>query len=74
MPELEKANVKASPHTWASPLRSFYTAHIAAGLGNVVIVEGVPGTMESVDFSPYKIRDGNIVTPATPGFGLPLPA
>lgn len=73
MPELEKATVKASPHTWAWPLRSFYTAHIAAGLGNVVIVEGVPGSMEGVDLSPYRMKDGNIVMPTSAGFGLSLP-
>ncbi len=70
MPELMRAGVQASPHTWASSLRSYYTAQLAAGVGNVVIVEGIPGTVESVDLSAYKLVDGKIVVPDIPGFGL----
>jgi len=36
----------------------------------VVIVEGIPGTVESVDLSAYKFVDGKIVVPDAPGFGL----
>ncbi|MFC1714660.1 enolase C-terminal domain-like protein [Candidatus Poribacteria bacterium] len=72
MPELEKAGVFASPHTWASSLRPYYTAQLAAGVGNIVIVEGIPGTVEGADLSAYKLVDGKIVVPDIPGFGLSL--
>jgi hypothetical protein len=70
MPELVKAGVLASPHTWAWTPRSYYTAHLAAGVGNVVIVEGIPGKATGVDYSAYKFVDGKLQMPDVPGFGL----
>ncbi len=72
MPKLKEAGVLASPHTWMWTPRSYYTAQLAAGVGNVVIVEGIPGKAEGVDYSAYKFVDGEIVVPDAPGFGLSL--
>jgi D-galactarolactone cycloisomerase len=43
MPEIQKAGVLVSPHTWMWTPRPYYTAQLDAGVGNVVIVEGIPG-------------------------------
>jgi D-galactarolactone cycloisomerase len=72
MPELERAGVKASPHTWAWIPRPYYVAQLAAGVGNVIIIEGIPGKTEGVDYSAYKFVDGQIIVPDLPGFGLKL--
>ncbi len=72
MPELIAQDVATSPHTWGSKLKTCYTAHLAAGMGNVVTVEGVSATSDRVDFSVYPIEDGWISVPDAPGFGLPL--
>jgi D-galactarolactone cycloisomerase len=72
MPELERAGVKASPHTWAWIPRPCYVAQLAAGVGNVIIIEGIPGKTEGVDYSAYKFVDGQIIVPDLPGFGLKL--
>ena len=72
MPELEQAGVKASPHTWAWIPRPYYVAQLAAGVGNVIIIEGIPGKTEGVDYSAYKFVDGQIIVPDLPGFGLKL--
>ncbi|MBT5535963.1 mandelate racemase [Candidatus Poribacteria bacterium] len=72
MPQLHAAGVVASPHTWVWTPRSYYTAQLAAGVGNVVIVEGIPGGGEGVDYSAYAFDDGDLVLPSTPGFGLRL--
>jgi L-alanine-DL-glutamate epimerase-like enolase superfamily enzyme len=72
MPELRKAGVWASPHTWAWIPRPYYAAHIAAGVGNVCIIEGIPGTTAGVDYSAYTIKNGYLQMPRTPGFGLTL--
>jgi len=72
MPQLKKAGVLASPHTWVWTPRPYYTAHLAAGVGNVVIVEGIPGEAAGVDYSAYKFVDGKLIMPETPGFGLSL--
>lgn len=73
MPELVQAGGQASPHTWVWSPRPYYTAHVAAGLGNVVIVEGIPAHAKGVDYSAYKFdSNGAFIMPASPGFGLGL--
>jgi D-galactarolactone cycloisomerase len=72
MPRLVELGVQASPHAWGSPLKTFYASQLAAGLGNVPTVEGVPGETDGVDASGYRLVDGVLDLPAGPGFGLPL--
>ncbi|RZF61399.1 enolase C-terminal domain-like protein [Sphingobacterium corticibacterium] len=72
MPELQKLGAQASPHAWGSLLKTNYTAHLAGGLGNTVTIEGVTSSSDDVDLSGYTIRDGKLIPPSTPGFGMPL--
>lgn len=72
MVELERAGVKASPHTWGWIPRPYYAAQLAAGVGNVIIVEGIPGRTEGVDYSDYEFVEGEISVPDSPGFGIEL--
>jgi len=72
MPELISLRVQASPHAWGIPLKTLYAAQIAAGLGNVITVEGVPGSTGGADTSGYSLIDGRISVPDGPGFGIPL--
>ncbi|MGC4105195.1 MAG: enolase C-terminal domain-like protein [Thermomicrobiales bacterium] len=73
MPTLRDIGVAASPHTWGFPLKSLYTAQLAAGAGNVITVEGIPGAAVGVDSSGYQLVDGKLHVPDRPGFGLGLP-
>lgn len=72
MPKLAAAGVKASPHTWMWRMRSFYTAQLAAGVGNIDIVEGIPGRTDAVDESAFAMKNGRLVMPEAHGFGLKL--
>lgn len=72
MPELKKLGILASPHAFGEMFKSYYTTHLAGGLGNTVTIEGVPCTSEEVDFSNYKIVDGQFIPPSMPGFGIEL--
>ena len=72
MPALIRAGLQASPHTWAGTPRPYYCAHLAAGLGNVDIVEGIPGKATGMDYSAYRFLEGNLVVPDAPGFGIEL--
>ncbi len=72
MPELVAAGITASPHAWMWCLRTHHTAQLAGGVGNIPIVEGIPGTTGGVDTSNYTMRDGKLVLPDSPGFGLEL--
>jgi len=72
MPKLAKAGVRAAPHAWMWTVRSYYSAQLAAGAGNVAIVEGIPGGAPGIDYSAYRMEGGNLVVPDVPGFGLRL--
>ncbi|WP_159618956.1 enolase C-terminal domain-like protein [Ruania rhizosphaerae] len=72
MPQLAQMGVAASPHAWGQPLKTAYAAQLATGLGNVEVVEGVPGGTGGVDASAYRLDGGSIVVPDQPGFGLTL--
>lgn len=72
MPRLISAGIKASPHLWMWTPRPYYCAQLAAGVGNVSIVEGIPGAAAGIDYSAFKLTDGKLVVPDVPGFGLKL--
>lgn len=73
MPRVKATGAVGSPHAWGRPLKTLYAAQLAAGLGQIEIVEGVPGVTEGVDISAYAFGDGRIELPERPGFGLPVP-
>jgi len=70
MPKLVEASTEASPHAWGDPLKTLYAAHLAAGLGNIPIVEGVPGYNEGTDS--YTLDEGHLILSDRPGFGIEL--
>ena len=73
LPKLIKAGVKSSPHIWAWTPRTYCSAQLGAGVGNVVIAEGIPGGAQEIDYSEYRFdSQGNIILPDAPGFGLRL--
>jgi L-alanine-DL-glutamate epimerase-like enolase superfamily enzyme len=74
MPELIKAGVLASPHTWMWTPRPYYASQLVAGLGNVAMVEGIPGRAAGIDYSAYRFNNGKLVMPSEPGLGLRLAA
>jgi L-alanine-DL-glutamate epimerase-like enolase superfamily enzyme len=73
MPRVADIGAHASPHAWGLPLKTLYAAQLAAGLGHVDTVEGVPGETVGVDTSAYRWEEGHLTVPDRPGFGLPLP-
>lgn len=72
MPRVIEAGACGSPHAWGHPLKTYYAAQLAAGLGNVPVVEGVPGVMVGVECTGYRLSDGRLHLPQEPGFGMGL--
>jgi L-alanine-DL-glutamate epimerase-like enolase superfamily enzyme len=72
MPQLKKAGVLVSPHAWMWTMRTHQTAQLAAGIGNIPIVEGIPGHAPGINYSAYKMREGKLIMPDEPGFGFSL--
>lgn len=72
MPVLKNANATASPHAWGDRLKTHYTAHLAAALGNIPTVEGVTCISDDIDYGNYPIKDGRITVSQAPGFGMKI--
>jgi D-galactarolactone cycloisomerase len=70
MPKLIETGVLTSPHTWGDPLKVYYTAQFAAGMGNIPIIEGIPSRTYDADVTLYKLKDGILSVPDAPGFGM----
>lgn len=72
IPELKQLGAQASPHAWGSLLKTYYTAHLAGGLGNTVTIEGVSSTSDDVDLSCYRLEKGKLIPASGHGFGMKL--
>ncbi|NND34984.1 MAG: mandelate racemase/muconate lactonizing enzyme family protein, partial [Saprospiraceae bacterium] len=72
MPILKRTRTVASPHAWGNMLKTHYIAHLAAGLGNVVTIEGVTCLSDDIDYGDYAIKDGKIRVSDDAGFGMKL--
>lgn len=72
MPQLKEYNMLASPHAFGNMLKTHYIAHMAAGCGNVITIEGVTCISDDIDYGDYKIIDGEIQVSEAPGFGMNL--
>jgi len=72
MPKLIEMNMLASPHCWGNRMKTNYTSHISAGLGNVCTIEGVTCESDDIDYGDYPIVDGKIRVSEAPGFGMKL--
>lgn len=71
--ELEQLGYLGSPHAWGQVLKTHYCAHLAAAYPqNVPIIEGVLGNTEGVNDEGYKVTEGIMKIPMTPGFGMDL--
>jgi len=44
----------------------------AADVGNIPIIEGIPGRTPGIDYSAYRMSNRRFVLPTSRGFGLKL--
>ncbi len=72
MPKLKEMNMLSSPHCWGNRLKTHYTTHLSAGLGNVCTIEGVTCESPDIDYGDYPIENGKIKVSDAPGFGMKL--
>lgn len=72
MPILIERQILASPHNWGLKIKSIYSAHLAAGLGNVNTIEGILDETEGVNSRGYKLDEGKMIIPDQHGFGMEL--
>ncbi|HMR85597.1 MAG TPA: enolase C-terminal domain-like protein [Niabella sp.] len=71
-PVLKENQMLGSPHNWGDYLKTIYTMHLAAGLGNVCTIEGVTCFSNDIDFGHHRLENGILIPADTPGFGMVL--
>lgn len=69
---IDETGTLAAPHNWGSHLSGFYIAHFGRGCPRFAMGETDPMTMPAVDSSGYRLAEGVLRVPDTPGFGLEL--
>lgn len=74
LPKLAAGGISASPHAWGTGVKSVYTGHLAAALGNVCTVEGVTCGEDEVLLGNNRIAEGRFHASDQPGFGLRIRA
>lgn len=72
MPVLKENRLLASPHNWGDYLKTIYTMHLAAGLGNTCTIEGVTCYSSDIDFGHSRLENGILIPADSPGFGMRL--
>ena len=71
-PLLDSWGVRSAPHHFGGYLGNFTTPHLSGIIRNLDQVEWDEATVPGIDAGDYKIEDGRVCIPDTPGFGLRL--
>lgn len=71
-PELDRAGVRSAPHHYGEPYGNYAGCHLAVAIQHFEGVEWDEATVPGLDASAYTVRDGAVVVPDLPGFGLSL--
>ena len=69
---LDRWGVLTAPHHYGGYFGNFVTGHLAAAIDNFALVEWDEAAVPEVDHTAYRVVDGHVLLPTTPGFGLHL--
>jgi L-alanine-DL-glutamate epimerase-like enolase superfamily enzyme len=70
--ELDAVGFRSAPHHFGGYYGNFGACHLAGAIKHFSYVEWDEATTAEIDTSGYTIRNGWVVVPKTPGFGLAL--
>jgi L-rhamnonate dehydratase len=70
--ELDAAGVRSAPHHYGGYYGNYVACHLASAIEHFSYVEWDEATTAEIDTSAYTIRNGWVVVPNRPGFGLGL--
>ena len=63
---------RTAPHHYGGHLGNYATAHLAGAVDRFAFVEWDEATTPGIDGSAYAVREGMVIVPEKPGFGLEL--
>ena len=70
--QLDAWAVRSAPHHYGGHIGNYTAPHLAAAVDGFTFVEWDEATTPGLDAPGYAIEAGEVVVPATPGFGLTL--
>ena len=70
--QLDQWQVRSAPHHYGRHIGNYVSAHLAAALEHFTFVEWDEVATPGIDADAYRVRDGMIAVPDSPGFGLAL--
>jgi L-alanine-DL-glutamate epimerase-like enolase superfamily enzyme len=70
--QLDQWGVRSAPHHYSGFYGNYAACHLASAIRDFAFVEWDEATTPGIDTSAYQICNGQVIVPATPGFGLHL--
>lgn len=70
--QLDAWGRKSAPHSYGNVFGNYYNGHLAAAIQGFQFVECDPVRVDGLDDTAYRIEDGFVHLPQSPGFGLQL--
>ena len=61
---------RCAPHCWGSVIERYAHAHFAASIPNFSLLEAAPADMPGIVLDGWRMRNGRLVVPETPGAGF----
>jgi L-rhamnonate dehydratase len=71
-PTLDSWGTRSAPHSYGDPFGNYASCHLAPAIQGFEMVEWDEAIVEGLDASAYRVIDGMVRVPPTPGFGLEL--
>lgn len=69
---LDACGARSAPHHYGTHYGNYVAAHLAGAVRGLTFVEWDEATTPGLDAPGYRISDGLVLVPDTPGFGLAL--
>ena len=70
--QLDGWGVRSAPHHYGRHYGNYAACHLAGAIKGFTFVEWDEATTSGLDASAYRIQEGQVIVPDTPGFGLSL--
>jgi L-rhamnonate dehydratase len=70
--QLDAWGVRSAPHHYGGHIGNYTTAHLAAAVDHFTFVEWDEVNTPGIEAPGYRIAEGQVIVPTTPGFGMTL--
>lgn len=70
--QLDEWGVKSAPHSYGRPFGNYASPHLSAAVRGFTFVEWDEAEIPGLDASAYRLEEGHVTVPDSPGFGLGL--